>query len=73
MKKIFRLEYVSQEQLKEDFPTDVSCSRMLKDSTSSLKSITIQLPDYCLSDKSRNYNLVILTDEELKGLEGKTK
>jgi hypothetical protein len=75
MKKIYRVEHIkSQEQFKEKFEEGVPCLRILN--STSLKKFIIEIPEYCFSDRSNNYNIVVLTDEELnalKGLEAKTK
>jgi len=73
MKTVERIEYLPWTQLRE--PLKVVSEGLLqiaKDTPLAGITINVRLEDSYFPDKNKNYNLVILTDEELNRLEGKT-
>jgi hypothetical protein len=70
MKKILKIKYSPQARLKE---TNLDVELLEISEKVNLVNLKLNVSGSYFSDKNKNYNLVLLTDEELKGLEGKTK
>jgi hypothetical protein len=66
MKELLKIKYSSQAQLREKQPSDVELLQISE--RAGVVNFNINVPGSYFSDKNKNYNLVILTDEELKGL-----
>lgn len=73
MKRLLRIEYASQEQLKKRDFSDVESVQIADNATLVDLEVNVHLRGSYFPDKSKKYSLVVLSDEELKGLEGKAK
>jgi len=71
MKELLKIKYSSQEKLNEKNLLNVELLEISE--RAGLVNLNLNVPSSYFSDKNKNYNIVILTDEELKGLEGKTE